>query len=210
MAEIAYCCDHLDVAGFTVADEHRGDLPGRSAFATGLRRARPARRPPVHPPDVAGLLGADVVRPSPADARVLLRHHPGRRRPGAQRHRRPAPRDRVPHPARRRDAADGRRPGQRLLPAARRRSRRWTCFAIWAGSTSTSPASRSRVSSTRCSRSPRSSTFTTGATTPSPRSSPWPWPVNDWPRWATPRARSRTRSAPTPNGSFPPSAPTAH
>ena len=105
IAEIAYCCDRLDVAGFAVLTNIGGTYLGDRAFEPVFRRARPSRHPAVHPPDVAGLLGADVARPSAADARVLLRHDPGRRRPGAQRHRRPAPGDRVPRPARRCNAA---------------------------------------------------------------------------------------------------------
>ncbi len=49
---------------------------------------------------------------------------PCRGRSGPQRHGCSAPRDRVHHPARGGDTADGRRPRQRVLETARRRSRR--------------------------------------------------------------------------------------
>ena len=69
--------------------------PTSAAPTSVIRRGSPCSTsstgaaPASHPPDVAGLLGAHVLRPAPADARVPLRHHPGRREPGAQRHGRP-------------------------------------------------------------------------------------------------------------------------
>ena len=69
-----------------VADQRRRDLPRRSGLGPGVRRARPARRARAHSPDVAGLLGAHVVRAAAADAGVPLRHHACGREPRAQRH----------------------------------------------------------------------------------------------------------------------------
>ncbi len=174
------------------AHQRRRDLSGRPGLPTGLPRARPARRPAVHPPDVAGVLGAHLARAAPADARVLLRHHPGRGRPGAQRHHRQRTRG---------SSSSSRTPGRRCRwsptgsassPCCSTSTPPWTCSAIWAGSTSTSPASRFPASSTRFSRSRRSSTSTTAATTPSRPSSRPTCRSNDWPsRWTRPPAAGR-------------------
>ena len=149
IAEIAHCCDHLDVDGFALLTNVGGTYLGDPSFEPVFRELNRRARAGVHPPDVAGVLGAHVARTAPADARVLLRHDPRRGRPGAQRHRRASHRHRVHHPARRRDAADDRRPGQRLLAAARGRRRRSTCCATSPGCTTTWPASRCPASSTR-------------------------------------------------------------
>ena len=124
IAEIAYCCDRLDVDGFALLTNVGGTYLGDPSWEPVFRELEPSAGSGVHPPDLAGVLGAHVARAAPTDARVLLRHDPRRGRPGAQRHHRSSPRHRVHHPARRSDAADDRRPGQRLLPAARRRPRR--------------------------------------------------------------------------------------
>ena len=86
IAEIAHCCDHLDVDGFVLLTNVGGTYLGDPSFAPGVPRARPARRTGAAPPDVAGVLGAHVARTAPADARVPVRHHPRRGRPGAERH----------------------------------------------------------------------------------------------------------------------------
>ena len=99
------------------AHQRRRDLPRRSGLGSGVPRARPARRPRPHPPDVARLLGAHVVRAAAADAGVPVRHHACRREPRAQRHG-GAPPGPSPHrPARRRDASRHRRPRRRSSPS---------------------------------------------------------------------------------------------
>ncbi len=185
------------------AHQRRRHLPGRPRLRAGVPRARPPRRPAVHPPDVAAVLGAHVVRPSPSDARVLLRHHPRRRRPGAERHHRDAPRDRAHRPARRSDARRWSPTGSPSSPCCSTSIPQSTCSATSAGSTSTSPGSRFPASSTRCSRSRRSTTSTTAATTRSPPSSRPRWPPSDSHEQPT---GCSLRSAPTPSGSSRPSA----
>jgi hypothetical protein len=95
---------------------HELGLPGDDVCHHAHRVRVVADAQPIERPHVA--------RASPAHARVLLRHHPGRRRPGAHRHHRQAPRDRVHRSSRRGDAPDGRRPGARVRRAARRRTHR--------------------------------------------------------------------------------------
>ena len=141
MAEIAYCCDHLDVDGFVLLTNVGGTYLGDPGVGAGLPRARPPQGSRVHPPDVAGVLGAHLVRTAPTDARVLLRHHPGGGGPGAQRHDRPPPRHRADRPARGRDAPDGRRPGAARSRCCSGSIPPSTCSATSAGSTSTWPAS---------------------------------------------------------------------
>ena len=107
-------------------------------------------------------------RPRP-DARVLLRHHPGRRQPGAQRHHRPPPEHRGHRPARRGHPAGRRRPHRRLhLRPHRRRSGRRRLRRPRAPPLRPGRLRRSPASSTRCWPSPPPTTCTTAATTPSP------------------------------------------
>ena len=125
IAEIAHCCDHLDVDGFVLLTNVGGTYLGDPSFEPVFRELDRRRARVLAAPDVAGVLGADVVRPAPTDARVPLRHHPHRRRPGAERHHRPPPRPR---------ARSSRTPAptlplvadrvQRVLAPARRRSGR--------------------------------------------------------------------------------------
>ena len=86
MAEIAHCCDHLDVAGFALLTNIGGTYLGDTAFEPVFRELdRRGARLFIHPTSPV-VLGAHVARPAAADARVLLRHHPRRGGPGAQRH----------------------------------------------------------------------------------------------------------------------------
>ena len=110
IAEIAYCCDHLDVDGFVLLTNVDGTYVGDASFEPVFRELDRRRRTRAPAPDVAGVLGAHVVRPAATDARVLLRHHARRGRPRAERHDRAQPRPRAHRPARRRDAAARRRP----------------------------------------------------------------------------------------------------
>ena len=77
------------------AHQRRRHLPRRPGAGARIPRAGPPPRPRVPAPDVAAVLGADLAGAAPPDARVPLRHDPGRGEPGAQRHRRPLPRHRV-------------------------------------------------------------------------------------------------------------------
>ena len=95
VAEIAHCCDHLDVDGFVLLTNVGGTYVGDPSFEPVLASARPAPRPRPVAPHVAGVLAAHVVRPAATDARVLLRHHPRRGRPRARGHDRPPPRRRA-------------------------------------------------------------------------------------------------------------------
>ena len=88
IAEIAYCCDHLDVDGFALLTNVGGTYLGDPAWEPVFRELEPSRGSGVHPPDLAGVLGAHVARTTPTDARVLLRHDPRRGGPGPQRHHR--------------------------------------------------------------------------------------------------------------------------
>ena len=89
--EIAYCYDELGVDGVCPAHQRRRRVPRRPGARAGVRRARSAARADLHPSDVAGVLGAHLVRPAAADDRVPVRHDPGGRQHGAQRHGRPPP-----------------------------------------------------------------------------------------------------------------------
>ena len=101
MAEIAHCCDHLDVDGFALLTNVDGTYLGDPAFAPVFARARPApdARVFIHPTSPP-CWEHTVARPAPADGRVPVRHHPGRGRPRPHRHDRPPPRTSsviVPH-----------------------------------------------------------------------------------------------------------------
>ena len=173
IAEIAHCIDHLDVDGFVLLTNVGGTYLGDPAWDPVFRELDRRGAPRAHPPDVARLLGAHVVRAAAADARVPVRHHARRREPRAQRHGRAAPGPSPHRPARRRDAPGHRRPRRRSSPSRWASTPRSTSSATSATSTTTSPGHRSRASSTRCSRSRRSSTSTTAATSRSrPTSSP--------------------------------------
>ena len=102
IAEIAHCCDHLNVDGFVLLTNIGGVYVSDKSFEPVFRRARPATRPCPPASDVAGMLGAHVVRAAASDARVLLRHDSRRRGPRAQRHHRRLPRCPADRPARRR------------------------------------------------------------------------------------------------------------
>ena len=121
IAEIAYCCDHLDVDGFVLITNVEWHLPGRRVVRTRVRRARPpSRRVLVHPTSPACWEHTSLGRPRPMleflfdTTRTvvdLVLNGTIADEPGPRAHR----------PARRRGAAVARRPRRRVRRAARRR-----------------------------------------------------------------------------------------
>ena len=149
IAEIAHCCDHLDVDGFVLLTNVDGTYVSDPSFAAGVPRARPTRRSGAAAPDVAGVLGAHVARTAPADDRVPVRHDAHRHRPGAATA--PSPPTPiceliVPHAGAVLPLLADRVARVRRAPRAGRRR----AAATSAGSTTTSPVTRCRARSTCC------------------------------------------------------------